>query len=73
MMNRFANSLFFVDNQEFTVATKPEQEKIILCRRFIQNAIVLWNYGTGHPAVFIRITNKSGICGCNGGNDKRHP
>jgi TnpA family transposase len=44
MMNRFAKSVFFGNNQEFTVATKPEQEKIILCRRFIQNAIVLWNY-----------------------------
>ena len=44
MMNRFAKAVFFGNNQEFTVATKPEQEKIILCRRFIQNAIVLWNY-----------------------------
>jgi TnpA family transposase len=44
MMNRFAKSVFFGNNQEFTVATKPEQEKGILCRRFIQNAIVLWNY-----------------------------
>jgi len=26
------------------VATKEEQEKIILCRRLIQNSIVLWNY-----------------------------
>lgn len=44
MMNRFAKAVFFGNNQEFTVATKPEQEKIILCRRLIQNAIVLWNY-----------------------------
>ena len=44
MYSRFAKSVFFGNNQEFTVATKTEQEKIILCRRFIQNAIVLWNY-----------------------------
>jgi len=35
MMNRFTKSLFLGNNQEFTFATKPEQEKIILCRRFI--------------------------------------
>lgn len=44
MMNRFAKAVFFGNNQEFTVATNPEQERIILCRRLIQNAIVLWNY-----------------------------
>jgi hypothetical protein len=44
MMNRFAKAVFFGNNQEFQVATKQEQEKIILCRRLIQNAIVLWNY-----------------------------
>lgn len=44
MMNRFAKSVFFCNNQKFTVATKPEQEKGILCRRFIQYALVLWNY-----------------------------
>ena len=44
MMNRFAKAVFFGQNQEFQVATKQEQEKIILCRRLIQNAIVLWNY-----------------------------
>ena len=26
------------------VATKEEQEKIVLCRLILQNAIVLWNY-----------------------------
>ena len=44
MMNRFAKAIFFGNNQEFTVATKEEQGRIILCRRLIQNAIVLWNY-----------------------------
>jgi TnpA family transposase len=44
MMNRFSKAIFFGNNQEFTVATKDEQEQIILCRRLIQNAIVLWNY-----------------------------
>ena len=44
MMNRFAKAIFFGNNQEFTVATKDEQERIILCRRLIQNAVVLWNY-----------------------------
>ncbi len=43
-MNRFAKAVFFGQNQEFAVATKPEQEKIISCRRLLQNAIVLWNY-----------------------------
>jgi TnpA family transposase len=44
MMNRFAKAIFFGQNQEFQVATKEEQERIILCRRLIQNVIVLWNY-----------------------------
>ena len=44
MMNRFAKAVFFGNNQEFQVATKEEQEKIILCRTLLQNAIVLWNY-----------------------------
>ncbi len=44
MMNRFAKAVFFGQNQEFQVATKQEQEKIILCRRLIQNSIVFWNY-----------------------------
>jgi len=26
------------------VATKEEQEKIVLCRLILQNSIVLWNY-----------------------------
>jgi TnpA family transposase len=44
LMNRFSKAVFFGNNQEFQVATKDEQEKIILCRRLIQNSIVLWNY-----------------------------
>lgn len=49
LMNRFAKAVFFgniaaANRQEFQVATKEEQERIILCRRLIQNAIVLWNY-----------------------------
>ncbi len=30
-MNRFSKAVFFGNNQEFQVATKDEQEKIILC------------------------------------------
>ena len=41
LMNRFSKAVFFGNNQEFQVATKEEQEKIILCRRLIQNSIVL--------------------------------
>ena len=44
LMNRFATEVFFSNNQEFQVATKEEQEKIIQCRLLLQNAIVLWNY-----------------------------
>jgi TnpA family transposase len=44
LMNRFSRATFFGQNQEFQVATKQEQERIILCRRLIQNAVVLWNY-----------------------------
>jgi TnpA family transposase len=44
LMNRFAKAVFFSNNQEFQVATKEEQEKIIQCRVLLQNAIVLWNY-----------------------------
>ena len=44
MMNRFSKAVFFGQNQEFNVATKEEQERIILCRRLLQNAIILWNY-----------------------------
>lgn len=43
-VNRFSRATFFGQNQEFQVATKQEQERIILCRRLIQNAVVLWNY-----------------------------
>jgi TnpA family transposase len=44
LMNRFSKVVFFGQNQEFQAATKEEQERIILCRSIIQNAIVLWNY-----------------------------
>lgn len=44
LMNRFAKAVFFSNNQEFQVATKEQQEKIIQCRLLLQNAIVLWNY-----------------------------
>lgn len=44
LMNRFAKAVFFSNNQEFQVATKEEQEKIIQCRILLQNSIVLWNY-----------------------------
>ncbi len=44
LMNRFAKAVFFSNNQEFQVATKEEQEKIIQCRLLLQNAIVFWNY-----------------------------
>jgi TnpA family transposase len=35
---------FYGNNQEFTQATKEEQEKAEACKRLIQNAITLWNY-----------------------------
>jgi hypothetical protein len=44
LMNRFLKVVFFGQNQEFQAVTKEEQERIILCRSIIQNAIVLWNY-----------------------------
>jgi len=44
LMNRFSKVVFFGQNQELQAATKEEQERIILCRSIIQNAIVLWNY-----------------------------
>ena len=44
LMNRFSKVVFFGQNQEFQAATKEEQERIILCRSIVQNAIVLWNY-----------------------------
>ena len=43
-MNRFGKAIFFGSNQMFQVATKEEQEKIIMCRTLLQNAIILWNY-----------------------------
>ena len=44
LMNRFSKVVFFGQNQEFQATTKEEQERIILCRSIIQNAIILWNY-----------------------------
>ena len=44
LVNRFSKVVYFAGNQEFDVGTKQEQERIILCRRFLQNAIILWNY-----------------------------
>ena len=44
LMNRFGKAIFFGSNQMFQVATKEEQEKIIMCRTLLQNAIILWNY-----------------------------
>jgi hypothetical protein len=67
MMNRFSKPVFFCNKQEFIDATKPEQEKIILCRRFIPNSIVLWKL-----SVSLRIIDKSGIYGRYRGNDRRH-
>ena len=42
--HKFANAVFYGNNQEFTQATKEEQEKAEACKRLIQNAIILWNY-----------------------------
>jgi TnpA family transposase len=42
--HKFADAVFYGNNQEFTQATKEEQEKAEACKRLIQNAIVLWNY-----------------------------
>ena len=42
--HKFADAVFYGNNQEFTQATKEEQEKAEACKRLIQNAIILWNY-----------------------------
>jgi TnpA family transposase len=42
--HKFADAIFYGNNQEFIQATKEEQEKAEACKRLIQNAIVLWNY-----------------------------
>jgi TnpA family transposase len=44
MVNRFSKAVFFGNNQEFSVGLKEEQEKVVLARRLIQNAIIVWNY-----------------------------
>jgi len=44
MVNRFSKAVFFGNNQEFLVGLKEEQEKVVLARRLIQNAIIVWNY-----------------------------
>jgi len=44
LSNRFANAVFYANNREFKQGTPEEQEIIIACKVFIQNAIVLWNY-----------------------------
>jgi TnpA family transposase len=44
LSNKFAKAVFFEKNQEFTVATREEQEIVSNCKSLIQNAIVLWNY-----------------------------
>lgn len=44
LSNKFAKAVFFERNQEFTVATRDEQEVVANCKSLIQNAIVLWNY-----------------------------
>lgn len=44
LSNKFAKAVFFEKNQEFTVATREEQEIVANCKSLIQNAIVLWNY-----------------------------
>jgi len=44
LSNKFSKAVFFEKNQEFTVATREEQELVANCKSLIQNAIVLWNY-----------------------------
>ena len=44
LSNKFSKAVFFDKNQEFTVATREEQEIVATCKALIQNAIVLWNY-----------------------------
>lgn len=43
LSNKFAKAVFFEKNQEFTVATREEQEIVASCKSLIQSAIVLWN------------------------------
>ena len=42
--NRFAKAVFFGNNAEFMFASQEEQNIANNCKRFIQNAVILWNY-----------------------------
>ena len=55
LMNRFAKAVFFSNNQEFQIATKEEQEKIIQCRLLLQNAVVLPNF---KDAITLKISSQ---------------
>ena len=44
LFNKFAKAVFFANSQEFRVGSPIEQKKIVACKSFIQNCIVLWNY-----------------------------
>ena len=42
--NKFANAVFYGNNQEFQYATKEEQLIVEGCKRLIENAVICWNY-----------------------------
>jgi TnpA family transposase len=43
LANKFSKAILFGNNQEIQHSSKEEQELVVSCQRFIQNAIVLWN------------------------------
>lgn len=42
--HRFARAVFYANNGEIQFASKEEQQVTDACKRFIQNAIICWNY-----------------------------
>ena len=44
LSNKFSRAVFFSNNQEFSDGSKEEQILIAICKSFIQNCIILWNY-----------------------------
>ena len=43
LSNKFSKAILFGNNQEIQYSGKEEQELVVSCQRFIQNAIILWN------------------------------
>jgi len=43
LSNKFSKAILFGNNQEIQYSSKEEQELVVSCQRFIQNAIILWN------------------------------